>query len=225
MSKYVKQFFTKIFEKKEYAESFLNGNIRFNDLEDYTKIEDERKDSREGLAAIFQPNKVKVKVGNIAIPSEDLAAAVTIKYDDTLAQKCLCLSINNYYLSKISFDGNIPFDYEGISKKEIRKFGNNIVLIHSPNKFLNKIVNYFNDNNIGFKYKPVEYEDFNFFHGKINPVGFVKDKKYETEKEFRILAEIKSSGVKTINIGNIRDCAMLLNYDKFKSIKFLVKEN
>jgi len=225
MEEYIKTCFTKIFEKKEYAESFLDGNIRFNDLEDYIKIEDERKDSQEGLAAIFQPDKIKVKVGDIFIPSEDLAGAVTVQYDNILKIKCLCLSINKYHLTKAPSQGKFPFHYEGISKDEIRKFGNNIIWIHSPNKFLNKIVDYFNASNIKFEYRPVGYKSFNLFHGKINPIGFVKDKKYETEREFRILAEIKDSGVKTINIGNIRDCAILLNYDKFKAIEFLAKED
>lgn len=42
--------FTKIFNKLKYAESFLEGNIILNLLRDYILIEDERKDTREGLS-------------------------------------------------------------------------------------------------------------------------------------------------------------------------------
>lgn len=222
MSKIIEvTIFTKIFNKLEYAESFLEGNIRFNPLRDYVLIEDGRKDSREGLKFNLQSNKTKVvfRIGNKSILIPNLSGSIKYSSDRILEKKCLCLTMNKY---TIDLEKN-ELSFQGITEEEINKFGEYIVIILNPEKFINKISSYFDKENIFFENRNVEYKDFSKFHGEIKNEGFVKDIKYKTENEYRILADINQEGIKTINIGSLRDIALRVSYEEFKKLELIIR--
>lgn len=219
-------FFTKIFNQLEYAESFLDGNIRFTPLKYYTTIEDERKDSREGLKLNLQSEKVKMiaRIKNKNIPIKGVVGPITFSLDEVLEKKCLCLTINEYFIDfKEENYERLDYSFKGITEEEIEKFGEYIVVILKPDIFINRIKNYFIENNINFEGKNVEYKDFSKFHGEIQNMGFVKDIKYKSENEYRILADIEKEGIETINIGSLREIAQIVNYKEFKDIKIIIK--
>ncbi|WP_177161440.1 hypothetical protein [uncultured Fusobacterium sp.] len=219
--------FTKIFNKLEYAESFLEGNIRFTPLKNYVLIEDGRKDFREGLILNLQPQKTefKVKMKEKIKIVKNIKEPIAISLGEVLNRKCFCLSINrwfNFFKEKNSEE--IKFEFQGVTEEEIKKFGEYIVVINNE-LFLKRILKYFEDNRISPKKGKVKYEDLSKFHGEIEEVGFVKDIKYRSENEYRILVDMSEEGVQTINIGSLKDIAMIVNYEEFKSIFITKNEN
>lgn len=219
-------FFTKIFNQLEYAESFLDGNIRFTPLKYYTMIEDGRKDSREGLKLNLQSEKVKmiVRIKNKNIPIKGIIGPITFSLDEVLDKKCLCLTINEYFIDfKEENYKELDYSFKGITEEEIKKFGEYIVVILKPDIFIKRIVNYFKKNNINFEIKNVEYKDFSKFHGEIKNEGFVKDIKYKSENEYRILADIEKEGIETINIGSLKDIVQIVNYKEFKDMEVIIE--
>lgn len=222
--------FTKIFDKLEYAESFLDGNIRFTPLKNYILIEGGRKDLREGTNLNLQLDKTKIimKIGEKMTPLPNFSGTLSISSTEILEKKCLCLTLNRYsynseLLNEKKEEEQIDYIFQGITEEEIRKFGNQIVVIYDPETFIKRVIEYFQGKNIFIKEGIVEYKDLSKFHGEILNEGFVKDIKYQSENEYRMLADIAGEGIQEINIGSLRDIAIVMNYEQFKKIELVAK--
>lgn len=217
--------FTKIFDRLEYAESFLDGNIRFTPLKNYILIEGGRKDLREGANLNLQLSKTKIiiKIDEKMIPLPNLLGTLSISSTEILKKKCLCLTFNRVIYNQELLKEKIDYTFQGITEEETRKFGDQIVVIYNPKVFMERIIKYFKEKNITAKGNIVEYKDLSKFHGEIINEGFVKDIKYKSENEYRILADIAGEGIQTINIGSLRDIAIVMNYEQFKKIELVAK--
>ena len=69
-----------------------------------------------------------------------------------------------------------------------------------------------------FYFDRVEYFSEQEYNNKINITPFMKRDKYKAQNEFRIFADFKSNEPQIVNIGDIRDIAILIHKSGFNSI-------
>lgn len=212
------QFLIKVFSKKEYAEDFMSGKIRFGKLGYYQKIDCIRGDNRENITAnldpteyeiTFETNDVKVK-----IRPEDFAGPIQVQYE----------YLKNHYIYCLA--SAIIDDSKGIislpERERLEKFGEYVVVIHNPKQLLERV-----KKSLKKKDEPsllisrgVEYRDLknDFFNLDEKDYGFIKDKAYDGENEYR-LKLIKNDPTEEFiiyEIGDLNDIAKFGDFNDFK---------
>lgn len=120
-------YFIKFFEKEEYAEEFVAGQLYLNTLSYFRRVEElgegGRQDNAEGLAAWLQPGRTSIKISNpllshLSIRSQDLAEPVSIRFDAHDNLHLLCLYA--IYINGVKFIGN-SFECSPDQLQEIKK--------------------------------------------------------------------------------------------------------
>ncbi len=116
----------RFFDKEEYAQAFLDGEIRFGNIKRYKEIEGDRKDESEGKASFYWNQK---------------APSVTIN------KKSLKIVENGESNQNISFEATflnpvyiLSTSEESVNIDELkRRFGAYIVRINKPSLFLEQL--------------------------------------------------------------------------------------
>lgn len=193
----------KIFEKEEYRDSFLKGNLYMNKLGFFKKIENnerdlgKRFDDLEGITGYMQPSRAKI----------------TMQYGQEIKS-----------ISPIIFRNNISdhisvfcvFGYKPNSSQiteDFLKLGKFAVIIVNPLEFLLRFNRYIDEKELVGGSRFIRYQDYNFFHRhKISALDapYFKDQSYSHQSEYRFCiypelstAETNSHSATTICIGDI----------------------
>lgn len=219
------QILTKIFQKKEYLEDFLDGNLYINCLGYFQDIESKnltetQADTLEGVVAQFQPKDFQLTISvpeigiSHTIPTEDYAAPSYLKSPYLFNLKCLC-----FYAPVIKLaDLDTVKEQLTISKKMEEDFGSLLALFHNPQEFLNRVKDAVIANKYGYKSRRVSYfSPMDNFQANDDSMGFDKLDKFSFQKEFRILIETQEHEPTPLRlrIGSIRDICVPMTVDKF----------
>lgn len=207
-------FLVKFFTKRQYAESFVNGNLHAKRLKFYRTLEDKsdshRPDEYEGVAEWMQPGRVQVEIEGIDI-SNDLAEPLQVNY-------CYHDLINIYCLHGGMLDDE---NLSGASVGDLQErllipdscleMGKYAVVVPDTKEFLRRV------RVAALKHKfqvwrgAVEYYDPTKFHGRfedIKPI-FQKRDEFCYQREFRLAFNTRTIDEEPINlfIGDISDIA------------------
>lgn len=199
------KYLIKIFEKEEYRDSFLKGNLYMNKLGFFKKIENheidegKRFDDLEGITGHIQSSRTKI----------------TTQYGQEIKS-----------ISPIIFRNNISdhisvfcvFGYKSKNSQiteEFLKLGKYVVIILNPLDFLLRFNRYIDEKELVGGSAFIRYQDYNFFHRqKINALEapYFKDQFYSHQSEYRFciypelpIVETDSYLATTICIGDISD--------------------
>ncbi|WP_269915512.1 hypothetical protein [Acinetobacter sp. HY1485] len=217
----------KLFQKKQYMEDFLDGNLHINHLGYYFNLEsgnlkDTQADRLEGVTRQSQPKDVKISF-NIpgteewhTIPAEDHAGPIYLQDEYLFNLKCLCFYSPTIYLDNSDSVKNQLL----ISKKMQDDFGDFIVFFHNPSEFLNRVQKAVKKNGYGYKSNRVNYfSSVDNFQACDSSKGFDKRDIFSFQKEYRILIETlehEPTPLK-LQIGNIRDICAFMTVDQFNN--------
>lgn len=208
-------FFLRIFENEKYMEEFLNGKIFINRLSYFRQLEedvaDNRADLKEGLAALWQPEDVIVKLNGYRLT--DFAAPIESRIvgSDNLHVFCLFAGATN--ANNLSDPNKIDVIREDLKvPEEFAKLGNHIVLIHNSQAFIERMVNAVKNKGFRGSAGMVEYYDPESFTGEFGDrAAFYKQNMYSHQKEYRFAIDTGTEGnnALVLDIGCIRDIASI----------------
>jgi hypothetical protein len=173
------------FSKKEYAEDFIVGKIRFGSLNYYRRIErDPRQDTTEGIGkARYKSNISSVKI--------DKQSGESLEFEQPGLMNLKTNSPNSMYI--LSLSGS-DIDLEYLSNK----FGRYIVKISQLEKFKEDLNKAFPLRIFPIQFEKVQYnkgfvvdipEDDLSFYLKLSYAQ--KPEEYSQEKEYRYVAIVK----------------------------------
>ncbi|MGL5054358.1 MAG: hypothetical protein ACRC54_01570 [Fusobacteriaceae bacterium] len=213
---------TKTFSKKEYAEDFLKGNLRFMPLNYYTNLEgDSREDRHEGVSSLFQPHLSKFLVNGIELTG--LAGPILVRMSEDNSH-IFCMSAfyskNYFFETKEEFYNNLCKP----CKNKLLTFGDRTILITNVGEFFKRMEKAINDKKLNHAREYVSYISLDDFHGKVEVPGFVKDLKYKDECEIRFALKGIKEGPFILEIGDISDIAIILDTNDIDKLSFEVKE-
>jgi hypothetical protein len=212
----------KIFSKQEHINEFLDGNLYISSLKKFVEMQgnNTQADLLEGITGQYQPHDIIITIKqselgiNHTIPPEDYSAPIYTSSNGDLGKlKALCffsplIKMNNFE--------NIKDDIR-ITDKMRKDFGEDVVLIHKPQEFINRVLETAKKEKISCKTKHINYfpesETIDFDSQNF---GFNKRQLFDFQKEFRIMfSTTESNNHMRLNIGDIRNLCVVLNVDQF----------
>lgn len=212
----------KTFSKKEYAEEFLSGKLRFGKLGYYKNIEDIRNDSKEGLVASYSPTKSILSIAGIEVSQDEIVGKIEYSKSYLEEEYIHCFS-------SIKTD-DVKLTYPLVER--FSQFGDYMVVIKNVPKFLKKFqIEGFTTLNKEVKLleaSSIYYKDLDNDHIPLGtiPEGFLKDISYKEECEYRI--KLTTQDLKEefhyIDIGSLNDIADLIHINDF-SFEIKCKES
>jgi len=220
--------FVKIFNKMEYAESFLRGKLYLNTLRYYKNYCDEVGESRgdlyEGAVAIFQPNLIgEVRIGSIEIKGSDISSPIVISDNEELSKHAFCIySLNSSGMDQISRESLDDFKEMIQIHHSNYGLGNICVVITRAQQFIDRCKQALQKMNFEATLAPVNYYNDSSIHGKIpgSHHGYQKRVKFIKQREYRILlkANPATNDSLTLDIGDISDIALISETEKFNDL-------
>jgi len=171
---------SKIFKKKEYAENFVKGNIRFSSPESYRKSEKEkypgRHDDYEGMFYW-----VKEGSGNIIIKNKEKVPIEKIPIGISNVKLYSEYGIFSMYTIMSDVKKQISID------KKISNLGEWVVILKDTQEFINRIDEYRELHpELQMRYEFANYDNNDY--SDINEDHmFKKRKEYDYQQEFRIV--------------------------------------
>ncbi|MGL1053714.1 hypothetical protein ACSTD8_21495 [Vibrio vulnificus] len=220
--------FLKIFDKKEYAEQFLKGELYMQTLRDFKDWKDEngelRGDPLEGITAYFQPDSVDIILGGKKINPKEISSPIVIHNDSLLGRNAFCLySLNSDGFKTVTNENKLQFKNILSIHKDCYGLGGYCVCVLKPHDFTNKIAQKLDTTNFNYTADLVKYFDERSFNGELDSKyhGLQKRSSYSHQHEFRLLVDRKVSTPSsfTLSIGNIsKYCTEILTPDEFNDI-------
>jgi hypothetical protein len=225
-------YLVKFFEKKEYAESFLNGELYLNTLSFFKKYDKDEGDGRgdpyEAPEGWYQPNQIELKLGEHVF--NDIVAPVIIQkpHHDSLNLLCLTACHAGMF-TQVNSDNINDFKKQLSLDEDVKRLGELAVMILEPEKFLEKIFLAAEERGISLEAGLVQYfeEDFSgSFTGA--DVLFKKHENFSFQSEYRVVMDINEEhDSENLYIGDIRDIAKFVKVEELinPSIKLKPKES
>lgn len=197
-----------------HGEMYMNTLMYFTEMEESTGIGDKFENSISFVR--YKPIQAVIKFSNgneiVSKPSEiNVREYVDQNIGNIYSMAMVDCDVqmigNNMKLSIINNDvfQSLDSDYD------------TIVVIYRYDTFIERCREAFSRLNVNSSFGMVEYFSVKEFNNKINITPFMKRDKYRAQKEFRIFADFKSNEPKIVNIGDIRDIAILIHKSGFNS--------
>jgi hypothetical protein len=179
------------FGARKYMELLLNeGLLHMRSLSYFIDLEDDdnRADSEEGLAALFQGQLITIEMAGHTL---DGVVSASVRRDTTEHFNVYCM-----YALK---DDSLYVDPLNIG------FGDTVVIIYRLGEFYRRLQTALAGR--GYKCDFVEYIDPTLHHGELGP--FRKFNKYKHQSEYRILLRDGSPDPVDVRLGSLRDIAQI----------------
>lgn len=221
-------FFLKFFPKKEYANTFVRGSLHANRLRYFKQIDshDGRGDRYEGAITpeleglCLTLTATDAQTGEIAeytIPIEDFASPPIMqpRWFDPINLFCMYAG-HSGSIKKVSADNLASFKKQLEIPEDCTKFGKYAVLIKNPKEFIRRVRVAAERENYRINWKLVRYYDPEVgtppLESNFDSI-FIKRKKYEYQKEFRLAIDTGTPGCNpiTLDIGKIDDIAVCMD--------------
>ncbi|HEH9411617.1 TPA: hypothetical protein SIA28_000160 [Aeromonas salmonicida] len=224
----------KIFDKEEYADTFLNnGEIFCQTLEHFKRIEDAgvRGDAYEAVSSWYQPDKVSLVISykddagvehKLPLMPSDLAGPIinqSNKYNHLNLYCMYAVTIPEFSESYTTEEEkvlvaekiNSILNERTTLDDEVLSLGKYAVIIHRVNDFIEKVESAAKERNYQCRHKLITYFDQDSFNGSVNELEAVFRKRhcYKHQSEYRFaFATQELAGPKTIHIGPLGGMAI-----------------
>jgi hypothetical protein len=226
----------KIYDSEEHAKAFINaGEMYCKILKEFKEIEDEynRGDRFEGVSHWFQAKDIKMSL-NISKNGEVLYTIDNVESDmagpaviqptvfDFFSLFCMYAVVLEDFEESYSTEDERKLLIERINRSiaeqiqidpRCQDLGYYAVAIYRVEKFIETVVSYAINNDIGISHGLVEYFDPESFTGSFEGVEaiFRKRNTYKHQNEFRFAFNTnnKTQGSITINVGPLNEFAFI----------------
>lgn len=223
MQKYI-YYMVKIFDKSEFAESFLDGNLHCKKLSFFRNFDDEtegnRGDKHEGIVNWHKAEDVIIEINGMKIENVIGNVGIKLNSHDNINIFCIYASYSNEEI--VITKETIPKLLEELKiSNSCFGLGNEAVLITDVKEFVNRVCNASKDQKIDLKANLIEYYDPDVFSGKFDEDEAIFNKRieYSHQKEYRFAfypREITNDAM-DLKIGSIRDIAFKIDPNEINS--------
>ncbi len=225
-------FFIKFFKKKQYIEDFVRGKIFANRLSEFKKIESSdssgRMDPNEGTVAWLQPNNTCMILNGFEIPSNDLAAPVSVQKNWLNHINVFCIHAvhtGDLRLKNLSKSGIEAFRQRLLVPDECLDLGEYAVVVQNVSKFLRRMDTSAKAKGYLYGRQLVGYYSSETSHVCFRDpeAVFQKQSKYSFQREYRFAIWDRSRGVNPIilDIGDISDITRQFKTSELNGEKLL----
>jgi hypothetical protein len=208
-------FFVKVFDRQEYAEDFVKGNLFANRLSFFRKYEEEgagnRGDKHEGVVSWHQPDQIRLEINGRLITGLAGPVMTQMHWHDHLNVFCIYAAHSGEF-EEVSEETLDAFKEQIAIPNDCQKLGKYAVIVSSASEFIKRIRTAVSANNYGLNAGLVEYYDPTDFHGSFSEIEsiFRKRDEYKHQKEYRFAFDtgIEGDNPLILNIGDISDITM-----------------
>ena len=182
-------FFVKVFDRKEYAEDFIKGNLFSNRLSFFRKHEEEksanRGDKHEGVVSWHQPDQIRLEINGRIIT--DLAGPVMtqMNWHDHLNVFCIYAAHSGEF-DEVSEETIEAFKEQIAIPEDCQKLGEYAVIVTNVTKFIERVKTAVSYNGYGLNAGLVEYYDPASFNGSFSEIESIFRKRDEYKHQKRI---------------------------------------
>jgi hypothetical protein len=211
-------FLVKLFDKEEYAKAFLRGQLYMNSLKYFRELglsADGRGDPDEGIDGLFQPSQGgQFKVGDHEISMGDIIGPIKIRSanNDEL-NLCCFFSANTSGLELTNEEDMDTLAKHLYMSPQCFEMGHSAVLIHNATEFFNRVETSIKANDFEGGCGLVTYFDPETSHGRHDPPGFWKNKRFAWQREYRIGVDRDSGSASPymLEVGPLDDICTLID--------------
>ncbi|EPM4162337.1 hypothetical protein ACTJ5I_003359 [Yersinia enterocolitica] len=217
--------FVKLFENREYAESFVNGTLFMNTIRSFKEYKDEsgelRGDKYEGIVALYQPEKLsEIKFGEITISALDLAAPIVMHENHLLDHNVFCIySLNSRGHDTVSAETLSDFKRTLELHEACFGLGKFCVVILNASQFIERCTSAIKKKNFNGNLGLVDYFNEHEFHGHMpeDNLGFQKRSVFAHQREYRVKIDTNRAlpSHYCLNIGDLSDIAIITTPKEF----------
>lgn len=217
--------FVKLFEKKSYAEDFLNGKLFMNTIRSFKEYNDEsgelRGDKYEGIVALYQPEKLgEIRFGEHIITASNLAAPIVLHGNHLLNHNVFCIySINSRGHDTVSAETLSEFKRTLELHESCFGLGKYCVVILNASQFIERCKFAIEMLNVNGNLGLVDYFKEHEFHGNMpeGKLGYQKRSIFSHQREFRIKVDLNriESSPYVFEIGDLSDIAAITTSKEF----------
>ncbi len=197
------------FGAREHMEALhRTGRLYMRTLRYFLGIEDQgvRGDQREGVALMYQPERIQVQIGDLKIDSADMTAPVLVSYNSRLDVHVYSMFAVTEKVVDAMFNGEKPVDERCLA------FGEYAVVLTHTAEFLERVMKAAAKAGVSIARSLVHYLDPATHHGKVSP--FNKMREYSWQSEFRIVVEPSDDDVFYLDLGSLEDISILARADE-----------
>ena len=217
--------FVKLFERKEYAEDFLNGKLFMNAIRSFKEYKDEngelRGDEYEGIVALYQPHKLsELRINDITIPASELAAPIVVHGQELLNHNVFCIySLNSRGHSSFSVETISDFKRTLELHESCFSLGNYCVAVLNASQFIERCRSAIKEKNFNGTLGLVDYFDEHEYHGRMaeDNFGFQKRSLFSHQREYRVKIQTDNQKPEpyVLDVGDLSDIAFITTPKKF----------
>ncbi|SNC66775.1 hypothetical protein SAMN06265337_1725 [Hymenobacter gelipurpurascens] len=201
----------KIGDRKFMENLYYNGTIYMNHVSEFVKIEDGnvRGDKHEHLDEQQEINNIV-----ISLKGEDVLRADIGKLQ-VWNEEPIGNIYSMYMLETVENVEDLIID------SKCKQFGDTAVIILKVDEFYDRVKSNIENKGLKVYSGPVDYIDTNTFFGKWSL--FKKPLEYKYQSEFRFVVKRNEISPLVINIGSLKDIAVIIESDKIDQLRFSKK--
>ncbi|EPO2498911.1 hypothetical protein ACT8NM_003453, partial [Vibrio cholerae] len=217
--------FVKLFEKKEYAEDFVNGKLFMNTIRAFKEYRDEsgelRGDDHEGIIAMYQPSQLDaITFGDVTISPSELAAPIVIHGEHLLTQNVFCIySLNSRGHDTVSEETIREFKKTLELHESCFGLGKYCVVVTNASEFMKRCQLAIESEGFHGNLGLVDYFNEREFHGEMpkEKWGYQKRSMFKEQREYRIKIDTMRERPEpyTLNVGDLSDITILTTPAEF----------
>lgn len=215
-------YFIKIFDNERFMNDFLDGKIYMNRLSYFRFVDDNsdnnRADQKEGLSGWWQPEQIALEVNGRKMTNFAAPIEIRSNKSDNLHVFCLFAGATNIENTvddnKIATNKTSKVKDDLSVSAECANLGRYYVLVHNTSAFIDRMVAATKKHNYKGSAGLVEYYNPIDFSGDFGDRSvFYKPNNFAHQKEYRFVIDAGTIGedALTLNIGNIRDIANIID--------------
>ena len=192
--------FIKFYERKEYANQFVAGQIFCNRVSYYKDNSsndlDRRSDTDEGTSLWLQPGRGQLILNGVDL-SNDLAAPVKMQKHWINHLHLFCMyTVHTGNLTGESLSDISMLRQQLVIPDPCFALGEYAVLVKDVNEFARRMIHAAGQKGYRIAHNRVNYFDPTTYHGQVDDIDsiFRKPNQYSFQREYRFLIDSNSSG-------------------------------
>ncbi len=215
-------FFVKVFDRKDYAESMLDGKLYMNRLSYFRKMEEidavNRADKHEAVVGWLQPQQARLTLNGHEFDPATMSGPISLQMNrhNNLNVYCLYAAHSGEY-ENFTVEEYPLFKKQLEISEECKNLGEYAVVITSAKEFIHRITESVKKCGYGMGAGLVDYYDPEQFSGFFDEdkAAFQKRIEYQHQREYRFSLDTGLDGENAIHldIGDIRDIAHICNVE------------
>lgn len=202
------------FDKKEYLDELRRtGRLRMRRLAAFQQMEDQvgRGDRDDGLSAIYQPDQVKVRWGDIELT--DVVGPIKVAHNDTALHHVFCVhAVTSDRITAVLEHGEPMISPQNFG------LGDYALVFTDHSEFIRRIAVAAEQLRLSWTAGLVKYVDPNTHNGSVD--ALTKFDSYSYQCEWRLILPPSGDEIFWFSVGSLEDITMVVPVSELSTMSF-----